>query len=248
MLRKDLRSPYELRPITPELGVVHECDGSASLRFGNSMVLTTVTGPTQPKFTRQEFYDCACLEVEVDISSKSKSNTDTTSQELSYAKFIKQSIINSLELSKFPRLLISIRVLIISDDGSVLACAINATVLALLDAALPMRYVPNAVTLSIIENNENDEIITSIIFDPTKYEENISKSVFIYVINPMVISHNNDNKSTSIICSDCLGQFSIDQLSSSIMLASKASYALKDSVRTFISDKYLPSSSNEEEN
>ena len=54
--------------------------------------------------------------------------------EKSCAKYIRDSVVSSLQLQEYPRKMIFIKVCVIRDDGSMLSVCLNAAALALMDA------------------------------------------------------------------------------------------------------------------
>ena len=75
-------------------------------------------------------------------------------------------------------MIIVMKILIESDDGSVLSVSYNACVMALLDAGIPMKYVPNAMTIAISKRS------SSLIIDPVTEEEKEARAVVQFTINP----------------------------------------------------------------
>ena len=63
-------SPYEIRPISCELGLLTSVDGSARFVQGASQVIAAVTGPAQPRYSRHEQGHVCSLEVVVDTTSR----------------------------------------------------------------------------------------------------------------------------------------------------------------------------------
>ncbi len=65
-----------------------------------------------------------------------------------------------------PRTKISIVIQVVSDDGSVLAAAINGTCLALLDAGVPCSGTVGAVSVGLLPSGQ-------LLLDPTRAEEEV---------------------------------------------------------------------------
>ena len=71
-----------------------------------------------------------------------------------------------VEARDYPRAVISIVVQVLEDNGSILATAINAVTLALMDAGVPMRSVVTASTCAILPDGR-------MCLDPSLSEETV---------------------------------------------------------------------------
>jgi exosome complex component RRP46 len=211
MNRLDFRQNNEIRALTSEIGLINEADGSGRFCQGNTCVLTSVYGPQQPRYQKHELYNEATLEIEYsisiesDISKRTSSNnssmTSLASIERECACFLKQTLLKSINLTNYPRMLILLKVYVQKDDGSMLSCALNSCVLALINSGIPMLYVPYSISIyspnnnnrSSSNSNSNDELI----LDPTSIEEESSLFRGTFVFSPAV-NHSNSNNYQSI--------------------------------------------------
>ena len=148
MLRSDLRKYNQLRGLSCELGIIEEAAGSAKLSFGSTMCIASIYNPSTPKYMRHEDYETCTLEVDVSFAGEVDNNsialfdqslTSLTNKEIKIKSYLKNIFSNTILLTKFPRLFILIKVLIINDDGAALAVACNACTIALLDSG--MTYI-----------------------------------------------------------------------------------------------------------
>lgn len=105
---------------------------------------------------RHEDSEMATLEVEVSISGMISNSGNITSYLASsdvlgrgkeISNFVKNSLKGSICFQDFPRMMILLKVCILSDDGSVLSAALNASVLALLNSGIPMTSTPIATNV-----------------------------------------------------------------------------------------------------
>lgn len=231
--RKDLRKNQHTREISADLGVIGEADGSAHFYQGKTSVLASVIGPTQPKYSRHELFDKATVDIDVKLSAQNKENNETIVQERRYNKFLRSALENCLDLINFPRLLILFNVLIINDDGASLSTAFNACILAVLDAGIPMKYVPNAISVTLVENLSGS---LEVQLDPTKAEEDTNTAAFTFIINPKT---NVTNPSAAIISSECVGQFNTDDLELAVNCSVQTSHALFDTMKKILESKLL---------
>ena len=74
MLRDDSRVPNQLRSTEALVGVVCEANGSAQYTQGNTSVVTSIYGPSKPRYSRHEDY--AKLTLEVDLVTTNYGKVD----------------------------------------------------------------------------------------------------------------------------------------------------------------------------
>ncbi|KAF4324865.1 hypothetical protein BBO99_00001866 [Phytophthora kernoviae] len=164
--RQDGRAGNELRPFASEQGALFRADGSARMSHGSSTVLAAVYGPGQARNWRSEHVEKATL----DVCFKLEKGI-MTSKEKEYEQIIRETFTPIVLTDNFPRAVISIVVQVIEDNGSIsfplyhlLAVAINAVSLALLDAGVPMLAVVTATSCGIFPDG-------NMYLDPTSVEE-----------------------------------------------------------------------------
>lgn len=139
--RADFRENNCLRSVEcTEVGSVGEASGSGKFASGKSVAWASTYGPAAPRFARHEFHDRGCLEVELTLLGETSSCRERLEKE--GRMFLQKTLEQTLQLVDFPRTLILLKVCIIRNDGCSLAVALNACVLSLLDAALPMYFCP----------------------------------------------------------------------------------------------------------
>ncbi|POM62151.1 Exoribonuclease, phosphorolytic 1 domain containing hypothetical protein [Phytophthora palmivora] len=151
MQRQDGRASNELRPFASEQGALFRADGSARMSHGSSTVLAAVYGPGQARNWRAEKTDKATL----DVCFKLEKGI-MTSKEKEYEQIIRETFTPVVLTESFPRAVISI--------VHLLAVAINAVSLALMDAGVPMVSVVTATSCSIFADG-------NLYLDPTSAEE-----------------------------------------------------------------------------
>ncbi|OQR97799.1 exosome component Rrp46 [Achlya hypogyna] len=147
--REDGRLVQEIRPLACEQGLLNRADGSSRFNHGTTSVLASVSGPAAAKLRRQEKMHCATLEV---VFKPEKGAASARDKE--YEMILRQTFEPIILLENFPRAVISVTVQVVEDDGALLAVAINAVNLALLDAGVPMRGIVGAITCTILEDGQ----------------------------------------------------------------------------------------------
>ncbi|CAG8440155.1 12119_t:CDS:2 [Acaulospora colombiana] len=185
MSRSDKRKSTEIRSISIEQNYVNR-DGSASFKFGDSNVVCSINGPVEVK-VRDEKLDKATIDVSFRplIGTKDKTNEF----------FLRSTLENVIQANLHPRTLIQIVCQVLMDDGSILAAAINATTLALINAGIPMTDIVVAVACAIDENGV-------ILVDPKGQEIEKSQSFHTFAFN---------KASLNLLCCESLGLFTEQQ-------------------------------------
>uniref|UniRef100_H3GKN4 Exoribonuclease phosphorolytic domain-containing protein n=1 Tax=Phytophthora ramorum TaxID=164328 RepID=H3GKN4_PHYRM len=153
--RQDGRAGNELRPFASEQGALFRADGSARMSHGSSTVLAAVYGPGQARNWRGEKTDRATL----DVCFKLEKGI-MTSKEKEYEQVIRETFTPIVLTDCFPRAVISIVV------QHLLAVAINAVSLALMDAGVPMTSVVTATSCGIFPDG-------NLYLDPSSVEEEV---------------------------------------------------------------------------
>ncbi|KAI1772121.1 ribosomal protein S5 domain 2-like protein [Hypoxylon cercidicola] len=155
LLRIDGRRWNELRQLRGQIRTQAAADGSSYLEMGNTKVMCVVTGPSEDSKQRRgggagtsaggttaQGTNAADIVVSVVVGGfsttdrKRRGRGDKRISELQYT--LSKSLAATLHTHLFPRSTISISLHVLSQDGSLLACLINAATLALIDAGIPM--------------------------------------------------------------------------------------------------------------
>ncbi|KAK4952999.1 Exosome non-catalytic core component [Elasticomyces elasticus] len=142
-LRLDGRRWNELRRLSASISTSGSADGSSYLEQGNTKILCTVTGPQEQKqgAARRESNE-AKVEVELNVAAfsgvdrKRRARGDKRSVEMQHT--IASAFQAVLFTHLYPHSTVVITLHVLSQDGSLLACCLNAATLALIDAGIPM--------------------------------------------------------------------------------------------------------------
>uniref|UniRef100_A0A3Q0TG69 Exosome complex component RRP46 n=1 Tax=Amphilophus citrinellus TaxID=61819 RepID=A0A3Q0TG69_AMPCI len=202
-----------LRAFGCEQSLLSRPDGSASFVQGDTSVMAGVYGPAEVKVSK-EIYDRATLEVLV----QPKVGLPGV-RERSQEQCLRETCEASLLLTLHPRSSLTLVLQVLHDDGSLLACCLNAACMALMDAGLPMDCLFCGVTCAI---NTDGQIIT----DPTAAQEKESRALMTFAI---------DSAKRSVMMSSTKGSFSVHELQRCIAVSQRASEDVfqfyRDSVR-----------------
>jgi len=120
-----------------------------------------------------------------------------------------------------PRTQIQIVSQVMMDDGSIIAAAINATTMALIDAGIPMKDIVAAVSCVI---NNDDQIL----LDPTAQEMENVKSVHTFAFN---------KTSSSLLFCESLGLFTDDQYFNCYEICKVAAGQIFENIRDAVTNK-----------
>lgn len=236
------QSPFQLRELSCELGLISSVDGSARFVQGNTQVVAAVTGPAQPKYSRHELSNKCALEVVVDMMGQS----DATGSK-QFTSFISDIVARSLrwciDLERYPRMIIVLKVLVECDDGAASSVAVNASIMALLDAGISMKCTPCAVSLVLsipvpVSSSEGQIGETKKVFllDPDKDEEKASSAILAFTVNPN--STSGSPEGGSIIMAECGGgSFTTGELKEAMKLTLKMSEAIHKTMAKFVGMK-----------
>ncbi|KAJ5693147.1 hypothetical protein N7462_002570 [Penicillium macrosclerotiorum] len=145
-LRLDGRRWNELRLLQAQISTNPASSGSAYLSMGNTAIMCSVHGPAEGR--RGEASGTAgsagaIIEVEVNVagfaSVDRKRRAGGSDRQSSRIATMLRSVFQShIHAYLYPHSTISIHVSVLSADGSLLAAALNACTLALVDAGIPM--------------------------------------------------------------------------------------------------------------
>jgi ribonuclease PH len=160
--RPDFREAMELRPREARVGELSAFDGSAWLSCGGTSVLVGISGPTAPPRVALEKFDEAVVTVAVNraqaiasAGSASKFIADRRRDErfasdAALSESLRQLLSAVVSLREYPRCVFHFAVHVLCDDGSVTATAMNAAMLALLDAGVSCRTTIAAASVAMV--------------------------------------------------------------------------------------------------
>ena len=178
--RIDGRKKYELRPISMEIGVLKNADGSAYVEWGKNKVLAAVYGPREihPKHLQRP--DRAILRVRYNmapfsVEERKKPGPDRRSVEIS--KVIRGALEPALILEMFPRTAVDVFIEVLQADAGTRVAGIVAASLALADAGIPMKDLVSACAAGKIEGE--------IVLDLNKEEDNYGEADIPVAIMPL---------------------------------------------------------------
>ncbi|KAF7699296.1 exosome complex component RRP46 [Silurus meridionalis] len=205
-----------LREFGSEQSLLSKPDGSATFVQGDTSMLAGVYGPAEVKVNK-EIYDRATLEVLIQPKAGMPSVRERTREQC-----VRETCEAALLSTLHPRSSLTLVLQVVHDDGSLLACCLNAACMALMDAGLPMSRLFCGVTCAI---DPESRIIT----DPTAQQEKESRALMTFAI---------DSKEHNILMSSTKGSFSVKEMQRCIAVSQKASERIFQFYRDSVKRRY----------
>ena len=140
--RTDGRTWDQLRPLTIEVGVVKNADGSALIEWGKNKIIAAVYGPKEMHPKHLELADRAFLKCRYHMAPFSvdeRKNPAPSRREIEISKVIREALQPALFLEDYPRTAIQVYVEVLQSDGGSRVAGITAGAVALADAGINMR-------------------------------------------------------------------------------------------------------------
>uniref|UniRef100_A0A6T6B654 Exoribonuclease phosphorolytic domain-containing protein n=1 Tax=Compsopogon caeruleus TaxID=31354 RepID=A0A6T6B654_9RHOD len=216
--RRDGRQAMQLREMEIEQGLLKHADGSARVLMGRTVVTAAVFGPMECLVRLQQI-EGTFVSVSFRLPSTSSLATHdphhlrdepgcqplhgnhatqclSRTQEVELGHLLGSLIRKEL----YPRTAVHVGIHLHHDDGSVLSCAINAAVLALLDAGLEMHAVGAAASVAWVDG--------TLLVDPDLTESNRASGLLTLCTAPkttQTISTSTTEHSADLIFCDVRG-------------------------------------------
>lgn len=135
------RGQVDVRPVFVRCGLVSQAKGSAYIESGNTKLMCCVYGPREVE--RKDETDMKCGRLMTDMrfapfSCKERGSWIQGSEEKDLSLMLLESLRPGVCLHKYPRSQIEVNVMVLENDGSVLAHAITCASVALADAGIEM--------------------------------------------------------------------------------------------------------------
>ena len=163
MVRSDLRSNQDLRPIQFSMGKLTTNDASCVYSCGDTTVACGIYGPVEAKGLQGSFKGMIG-----DVTVRSPVGMPTHS-ERHMETVITDLIMRLFDCEKFPYNQMNVSLEILSDDGSVLSAAINAFMLAVAGLGIPLRSSALSTSVASIDG--------ALVVDPSLSEESLADAV-----------------------------------------------------------------------
>ncbi|GBE20127.1 ribonuclease PH [archaeon BMS3Abin17] len=209
--RPDGRKPDELRPISAKVGVIPNADGSAMFSFGNTVAIAAVYGPKEhhPRNQRNSAKGtlrCNYNMLSFSVTDRIRPGPSRRSTEIS--KITEWALEPVVMIDNYPNRVIDVHIHILQADASTRCAGINAAIMALAHAGIPMKDLVSSVSIGKLDK----QLVT----DLTKKEEDWEEGEGATDI-PITMTH--EGKITHIQLD---GKIGTKQLNEAVELAGKA--------------------------
>jgi exosome complex component RRP41 len=168
--RLDGRKPDEIREIEMKVGIIPNANGSAQVRFGNTIAIAGVYGPRElfPKHRQER--DTAIIQCRYNMAPFSvdeRKRPGPSRRAIEISKVTRLALEPALFLEDYPEMVVDVYIEILQADGSTRVTGINAASLALADAGVPMKDLVVALSGGKID----DKIIIDLCGKEDNYSE-----------------------------------------------------------------------------
>jgi exosome complex component RRP41 len=153
--RLDGRKWDELRPISLQVGLMKNADGSAYIEWGKNKIMAAVYGPKEVHPKHQVLPDRALLRCRYHMAPFSvdeRKNPAPSRREIEISKVIREALEPAVIVEDYPRTAIEVWVEVLQSDGGSRVAGITAASLALADAGINMRDLVVGCSCGLIED------------------------------------------------------------------------------------------------
>jgi exosome complex component RRP41 len=153
--RLDGRKWNELRPISMQVGLLKNADGSAYIEWGKNKIMAAVYGPKEVHPKHQVLPDRALVRTRYHMAPFSvdeRKNPAPSRREIEISKVIREALTPAVIVEDYPRTAIEVWVEVLQSDGGSRVAGITAASLALADAGINMRDLVVGCSCGIIED------------------------------------------------------------------------------------------------
>jgi len=192
--RLDGRKMDELRPITIDVGVIPNAEGSAYLTWGQNKVYAAVYGPREalPKHSANPLQSVVKVEYRMtsfSVPQRKRPGPNRRDQEIS--KVLGEALTKAIFVEQFPNTEIGVYVEVVdSNAGSRVACLVAASC-ALADAGIPMRDLVSATGIGkaygelVLDLNKDEEDAPDAVDIPIAILPNSEEIVLLQMDGPL---------------------------------------------------------------
>jgi len=152
--RPDNRKVDEARPMKAKVGIVPNADGSAMFSFGNTIAIAAVYGPKElhPRNQRNpEKGTLRCNYNMISFSVEDRIRPGPSRRSTEISKITGWALEPVVMLEKYANQVVDVHVQIIQADASTRCAGINAAVMALAQAGIPMKDLVSSISIGKLD-------------------------------------------------------------------------------------------------
>ncbi len=177
--RIDGRLAKQLRDMEMKIDVISTADGSAKVKFGNTIAIASVRGPRAlfPRHLQESQTGILrCKYAMAPFSVDERKSPAPNRRSIEISKVTRLALGPTTFLEDFPKTVIDVFIEIIQADGSTRVAGINASSIALTSAGVPMRDLVSACSVGKING--------TLVVDLNGEEDNNSEADVAFAILP----------------------------------------------------------------
>lgn len=165
-IRSDGRKFDELRPINAEVGIIPNADGSAKFSSGNTVAIAAVYGPKKmhPQHMqnpKKGVLRCTYNMLSFSVTDRIRPGPNRRSTEIS--KIMEWALEPIVMLENYPNTVVDVHIDISQADAGTRCAGINAAVMALAQAGIPMKDMVSSIAVGKLDKQ--------LVVDVDKHEE-----------------------------------------------------------------------------
>lgn len=154
--RLDGRKSDELRPMSAKVGIIPNADGSAMFSFGDTIAIAAVYGPRKmhPQHSQNpEKGTLRCNYNMLSFSVTERIRPGPSRRSMEISKITEWALEPVLLIDKYSSMVIDVHINILQANASTRCAGINAAVLALAHAGIPMKDLVSSVSIGKLDKN-----------------------------------------------------------------------------------------------
>lgn len=168
--RSDGRKLDEIRAMEAKVGVVPNADGSAMFSFGDTIAIAAVYGPRKMHPQHQQDPEkgalrCKYSMLSFSVSERIRPGPNRRSTEIS--KITEWALEPVLMIKRYSNMAIDVHINILQANASTRCAGINAAVLALAHAGIPMKDIVSSISIGKIDK----QLVVDLNKDEEDWEE-----------------------------------------------------------------------------
>ncbi|MAG50111.1 exosome complex exonuclease Rrp41 [archaeon] len=168
--RPDGRKFDEPRKMEAKVGIIKRADGSAMFKMGDTIAIAAVYGPRElhPRFLQNpERGTLRCVYDMLSFSVPDRKRPGPSRRGTEISMVTENSLLSVVNLDQFPNAVVDVFINITQANAGTRCAGINAAVMALADAGIPMRDLVSAISVGKV----GDKVVCDLDKDEEDYEE-----------------------------------------------------------------------------
>ncbi len=228
--RPDGRKPDEMRTIKAKVGIIPNANGSALFSFGDTIAIAAVYGPRKMHPQHAQNPEKATLRCDYEMlsfSTPERIRPGPSRRCTEISKITEWALEPVLIIGQYQNTVVDVFINVLQANASTRCAGINAAVMALAHAGIPMRNLVSSVSVGKLDK----QLIVDMNKEEEDWEEGEGATDIPITLTP-------DGKITHLQLD---GKITIEQLKEAIELAKKATKEIyeiqKKALKDFLEEK-----------